>query len=175
MILYYKAKYKKAIIGLTIAAAFYFIFIFNLDNFLSGDAAYLQKAIYAYNKGGLIELLLSSRQTFVEQRMSIFFNAPFFDQLFGIGGNRTVEMDFFDVLLNMGYTGILIYFSSWIYLFLKLKQNKKNNNLIKIIFASDTILLGMSTFAGHIYFSSTAGLFIATLNALMFYKQSYEK
>ena len=76
LILYYKAKYKKAIIGLTIAAAFYFIFIFNLDNFLSGDAAYLQKAIYAYNKGGLIELLLSSRQTFEKKLFSISLIRP---------------------------------------------------------------------------------------------------
>lgn len=171
----YKPKHKRAIIFLLIFFILYLGLTFDINNFLSGDVAYLQKAIYAYNKGGVVELLLSSRQTFVEQRTAIFFNAPFFTQLFGVGGNRTVEMDIFDVLLNIGYMGIFIYLSLWAYLFIKLKQNKRNNDFIKIIFASDFVLLGMSLFAGHIYFSSTAGLFIAMLNSLMFYKQNNEK
>lgn len=175
LLLYYKANYRKTIVFLVITIILYFVFAFNIDVFLSGDMAYIQKALYAYDKGGLIELLLSSRQTFVEQRTAVFFNAPFFTQLFGVGGNRTVEMDIFDVLLNIGYVGTFIYFFSWIYLFSGLRHNRKNNDLIKIILASDLVLFGMSLFAGHIYFSSTAGLFIAMLNSLMFYKQNNGK
>lgn len=171
LILYIKCKNRKLFIFFCVVVILYAIFHFNIDDLLSSQSAYAQKAMYTYGSGGILNLIFSGRINFVLLRTREFFDSPFIIQMFGLGGNRTVELDPVDVMLNIGYFGLLIYFLIWSYLMRQLLVNRYRNRYIPIIMISNIILFGMGCMAGHIFFSSTAGLFVASLNALVYEKE----
>lgn len=170
LIIYMKSKNRKLFLFCGLVIILYAIFHLNIDELLSSQSAYAQKAMYSYGTGGILNLIFSGRINFVIMRTKEFFDSSFIIQLFGLGGNRSVELDPVDVMLNIGYFGLLIYFLIWLYLARQLFVNRHRNRFIPIITISNITLFGMGCMAGHIFFSSTAGLFIASLNALVYEK-----
>lgn len=138
---------------------------------------FLIEFFYRYDKGGILYLLLSARNEFVLEQYDIFIHSPFYQQLLGMGskiGNiDTVEMDYFDVFFYYGYIGLFIMIILTIMLFHIIKKNKINNKFTRVIKMSDTLMIIMAAVAGHILFSSTAGLYIALINSFLFTKKEY--
>lgn len=132
----------------------------------SQDIDLLVRMTYSYNKGGVSSLLLSSRDEFWILKREEFFNSNIWSQLFGLGGNRTVEMDQFDALLNYGYVGLILIYLFYSFMFIKSWNQLNNNTYTKVINLSNIMLLGMSIIAGHILFSSMAGMYICLNNNL---------
>lgn len=129
---------------------------------------------YSYNKGGLSSLIFSSRDEFWINKSTEFFNSNTLIQILGLGGNRTVEMDQFDTLLNYGYLGVVLIYSFYIYIFYLTWKKRNYNSYSRTVTYSNIMLLGMSIIAGHILFSSMAGMYISLNNniSLIFNKKN---
>lgn len=138
---------------------------------------FLEILYYRYDKGGLLLILLSARNDFVLQYFSQFFQSPIFQRFVGMGigtdGLITVEMDYFDILFYYGYLGLICSIIITVSFFKMLYKNRKNNMLNKTIILSDILMIGMAAIAGHILFSSMAGVYIALLNSLIFAHKKY--
>lgn len=169
-------KTKRKIIcgGILLITIAVYIFFNHLDR---GATNFMVEFFYRYDKGGLLYLLLSSRNEFVMEQYKIFSSAPFYQQIFGMGckvGNvDTVEMDFFDILFYYGYFGLMVTILITIKLFQVVNKARGRNRFINVIRMSDTLMIIMATIAGHILFSSTAGLYIALINAFLFTSEPY--
>lgn len=134
--------------------------------FSSNEIDLLIRFSHSYDKGGISSIIFSNRDEFWISRSADFFNSDIITQLFGLGGNRTVEMDHLDVLLNYGYVGVVIIYSSILYLIIRSYLYRYRNSFSKVVLLINILLLGMSFIAGHIVFSSMAGMFIALVNAV---------
>ena len=126
----------------------------------------LVRLSYSYNKGGLSSLIFSSRDEFWELKKIEFLTSDLITKFFGLGGNRTVEMDHFDTLLNYGYLGVILVYTFYLYIFYKTWKERNVNTYSKVVVYSNLLLLSMSFIAGHILFSSMAGMFISLNNNL---------
>jgi hypothetical protein len=131
---------------------------------------------FFYAKNG-ISSILSGRLEYVLDEISEYFNASLLYKIMGLGGNRTVEMDFFDVLLNFGIFGVFVVYSFYLTILENSRRLRKNKNYpyAKLSFITLTIILCTSFFAGHTIFSGMSGIFIGILCALTFYKKRDDK
>lgn len=174
--LYSKPKVKKKI--LVFCIFFFLICIYYLVSKIDAQSFdLLKRIVFRYDKGGLILVLLSARDEMVLFYFGLLEKAPLFQKIFGMGIGTgdfiTVEMDYFDTLFYYGYFGLLVLLLLTFYLLRLLRKNKHNNMMMKTIVLSDIMMLGMAAFAGHILYSSMAGLYIALLNAFMFSNSKY--
>lgn len=128
----------------------------------------MDRWIWFYERGGVEEIIFSGRNKFWEEEKMEFFNANIFVQLFGLGESRTVEMDPFDTLLNYGYVGVLLCYSFYIYLFIKSWTYRRKNKIAKLVLYTNILILGASSFAGHIIYSGMASWLIALINTLIY-------
>ena len=128
----------------------------------------MDRWIWFYERGGIEEIIFSGRDKFWQDEKSEFFNSNIFVQLFGLGESRTVEMDPFDTLLNYGYVGVLICYSFYIYLFIKSWKYRRKNMIAKFVLYVNILILGASSFAGHIIYSGMASWLIALINTLIY-------
>lgn len=148
------------IIGILICSVLYLPSLFENDVF-----SLLVRLSSSYSQGGIEAIIFSGRDNFVEERTIDFFGRNFVSQILGIGGNRTVEMDPYDVMLNFGYLGVGLIYSAIFLLIVRSFKTIKVNSIAPLIFVSNCLVLFISTIAGHIVFSSMAGLFFAIVNA----------
>lgn len=132
-----------------------------------------ERWIYFYDKKGIIFALTSGRFEYVENKIFDYIDSDILGYFWGLGGNRTVEMDFFDVLLNYGIIGVTLFYSFFVYLFVIANKNRKKGIFpyASLVMFVDILLAFISFFAGHIIFSAMAGVFISLLNSLAFYKE----
>lgn len=128
----------------------------------------MDRWIWFYERGGVEEIIFSGRDKFWEKEKMEFYNANIFIQLFGLGESRTVEMDPFDTLLNYGYVGVLLCYSFYTYLFIKSWKYTRNNMIAKLVLYINLLILGASSFAGHIIYSGMASWLIALINTLIY-------
>lgn len=128
----------------------------------------LNRWLWFYEKGGLERLIFSGRDEFWQEEKIEFYNGNFFIHLFGLGESRTVEMDPFDALLNYGYVGFILCYSFYFYLLVKSWKYRNKNMIAKLIFYINILILGASSFAGHIIFSGMASWLIALINTLVY-------
>lgn len=133
----------------------------------------LEKWLFFFQKSDdILSFLLSGRNDFwIEEKgdMSIY---GFWGQLLGIGNNRTVEMDPFDIYLNYGIIGLILIYSFWFSMIYKAYKLSKVNKVAKFICFLDIILICMSSFAGHVIFSGMLTPFIAIINSLIYIPDS---
>lgn len=167
-----KQRKKIIFIGiiLGIPLAIYFI-----NNILESESDLILKLLYNYNTKGIEGLIFSGRNLFWEQRSIIFFESPIIVQLFGLGENRTVEMDPLDSLLNYGYFGLLTVILMELFLIRQAYISKHNNSYVRTLIFQNWLLFGMSLIAGHIIFSSMAGLYISLINSFAKIKYPIDK
>ena len=127
---------------------------------------FVDRWLYFYDKGGIEQIIFSSRNLFWQEEKHDFLSSNFIVQLFGLGGNRTVEMDQFDILLNYGYIGLLIIYSFYIKLIIQVYKYKNKFIISKVILFINALLLCASCLSGHIIFSGMLGPFIGIINSL---------
>ena len=136
----------------------------------------LDRWLFFFNKGGLDMLLLSGRGGYWMEERVEFFNSGYSVLLLGLGGERTVEMDIFDTLLNYGWVGIMLVYSFYLYLLVVSYKRRNINRTTKIVFFINILILFSSSISGHLLFSGMANLFIALLNTLVYFqKEEYKE
>ena len=130
--------------------------------------AQIEKIVTNYQEKGFEETITSRRTEYWEQEKNDILHSNIISIFLGLGGNRTVEMDPMDIFLNFGFIGL---FSIYSIIFLQLRYVYKTigcNSWNKLVLTVDLILLCMSCVAGHVIFSSMAGLYFALINSLAF-------
>lgn len=164
---YGNKKQKIMIVGLIFVLVVSAVVIVQI--LLSSDLPLFQRINFALEHNGVLDALTSNRLNFWEEESKEFVNSNFLSKLFGLGGNKTVEMDPFDALLNCGILGlgVLLYFY-FKGIIKPLRSKFKNIGYNKVIFISNCLLILMSIGGGHIMFSSMAGMLIALSNALLY-------
>lgn len=131
----------------------------------------IDRWLFFYEKDGLWSLL-SGRDSRVIESMQSYLKSSLSEQFFGLGGNTTVEMDPFDALFNYGILGAFLVYVFYFYLIVNSYLYKKRKYpYAALAFYCNLLILFTSCFSGHILFSGMAGIFIAIINGLTFYKQ----
>lgn len=130
---------------------------------------------YLYSKGGLSELIFSSRDRYWSVEKIEFLEAGVFDKFLGLGGARTVEMDVHDTLLNYGYLGLCVVYGFFALLFWRAFRAKRFTPFFKLVLFVDGMFIMASTLSGHLIFSGTSNTFIALINAFIFFNHITDK
>jgi hypothetical protein len=136
----------------------------------------IARLTHFYEKVDLVTLILSGRNVRAVQALEIFKNYELIELLFGGGrdwwhlsGHKLVEIDPLDFLMNYGLFGILFVFGIIFYVLIKAIKNRQNNPYAIYVTFVLFLLLAMSSTAGHIFNSGTAGFVIAVVMALANY------
>lgn len=166
-------KMKTIILLLSIAVLLYVVY--HIQSLLGTEVAIVERFNFFLERDGLLNAMTAGRLDYWEEESVEFYNSDFFSWIFGLGGMRTVEMDPPDSLLNCGLIGLL----SLVYFYIKglsnpFKKCYANNPYKMVVFSSNLILIIISISAGHIFFSSMAGMLIALSNAMLFIKGKNE-
>lgn len=165
------SKREKKIIFLFSVVAL-FLVISYISYLMTSELAMFQRFSYFYEKNGFAEAILSSRWTFWIERSPLFFRHDFVTQLFGLC-NRDVgcELDPFDSLLFLGWIGLVINVLLLVYLILVPCFRRNKDDYEKVMVISNTLIVFISLFSGHIFFSSMGGMFIALANSKLRQRQ----
>lgn len=165
--LFYGDKKIKIIISFSsIVLAFYIII--HIHSLLETEVAVIERFYYFLERDGLMDAMTSGRLDHWGEESVVFFKSDILIWVFGLGGMRTVEMDPPDSLLNCGLIGFIALMSFYIKGLAKpFKRRYKNNPYRLVVFYSNVILVVISIVAGHILFSSMAGMLIALSNAML--------
>lgn len=121
-------------------------------------------------------LLLSSRELFLENQKNEFINAPFSQKMFGMGyaGNYTtepkmVEMDFYDLFFSFGIIGFLVLMAPIVYFVIRIMNFVLSNlkevfNFKYSMYASSLLLaFGIAFMAGHVMTAPAVSIYIAAI------------
>ncbi len=122
---------------------------------------------FMFSKGGIIHLIFSGRNQYWAIESRDFFDADFFNKLLGLGGNRTVEMDIHDTVLNYGYVGILIVYG--FFLSRIIAAYRYHTQIGKVVVFTNILFLFASSLSGHLIYSATANIFLALNNSLIYF------
>jgi len=149
---------------LSAGAIFYALYESNLIDRLS----------YFYQKLDLISIIFSNRNIWAAEAYDAFVNDySFFQWFFGTGSNwwsfisenKIIEIDPFDFLMSYGIVGLIGTFGIIVGIIIDSIVNRKQNTYFHYIAFTIFLLLGMSTTAGHVFNSGTAGFLIAIVLA----------
>jgi hypothetical protein len=144
---------KLLILFLFIITIGYFLFSTTINEiFINSYDVFM----YQYNKGGLLNALLTGRNTFFSTKLEpLLFDLWYFPNIF-FGGqdvmSHYIEMGLVDLFLFFGIFGFSIYFYFYYKLFNLLSFNKD----FKIFFG--LTLLFIIAFAGHFFESGIVSL-----------------
>lgn len=132
---------------------------------LSSEIGFIQRFSYFMENRGLLDAIFSGRLDQLETESNIFFGkTSFLSQLLG-QGEVACELDPFQALFSFGYIGGILNVVLLMYLFFRLKFKYKKNEYEKVLNLSNTLIVLLSLFSGHVFFSSMGGLFMALSNA----------
>lgn len=125
------------------------------------------------DNGNLIDhFIFSQRVTFLTDRKSIYDNATFQEKLFGIGyyyndkKDKLIEMDYFDIYINHGIVGFIIFFSIYLYILVqatKAKEKRKLDFNLYMLNVSMLLILFLSLFTGHIITAPAVSLIVVVI------------
>ena len=143
-----------------------------VEQFLSSDNPIMVRLSYSLDKNGLADALTSSRLIYWEEERLTYYKADITAKIFGLGGNKSVEMDPLDALLNCGVVGLVFLVMMYIkLLYYPLKKNYRHHQYRMVVFYSNALLVFISMIAGHMLFSGMAGMFVALTNAILYEPQ----
>lgn len=163
------------------------IFIYSLYYIITKTSMLLKlEHSFRVNNNEYFTILMSNRNNFVKWGMDEYiYSYSFIEKLFGIGqsyyvekATHVAEIDVFTLLFSNGIISLLFHLFFVIYLFLQAKKlSLKPNKYIyaKYVLFMVIFLTVLSNFAGHIYNSGIAGIFIGMLFASMFYTPNNKK
>lgn len=127
----------------------------------------IDRWIYFFDKDGA-NAIYSSRDVFWAEEKYEWIDGNIAVKLFGLGGNRSVEMDQADTLLNYGLIGIVLVYSFYFSLVLKAFRCRNRSVYAKYLWILNVCILASSCFAGHLLFSGLMGIHFALMNALLY-------
>lgn len=162
--LYLQKKNKLKYFYLTIGLLLIFILSYGIKIIVEWDL--WQRWTFFYNKGGLNNVIFSGRDLYWIQERNEILNGQWYDLIFGIGGDRTVEMDVFDTFLNYGILGLLIIYSFYFYMIYRIYLLRRITEIAKIILITDIVFIIFSSVAGHMIYSGMAAPFVAIINMI---------
>lgn len=163
------------------------ITIGNLYLYILEQQGILSRFQFFYEKQGsnLLTFLLSNRNNYAKYAIEIYSESGWLAQLFGlnfsnfiqkmafyVGRPKTVEIDFFDLLLSYGIVGLVTILGFWIKNFLILTFSIPNK-IGKNIFILNFLIFILSILSGHIFMSTRLCYFIS-LTTIFFYFQGKE-
>ncbi len=122
---------------------------------------------YFFEKDGT-DSIYSARDQFWDEEKYEWIDGNIMVKLFGLGGNRSVEMDHADTLLNFGIIGIIIVYSFYFSLILKAYRNRNKSIYAKYLLIINVSILVASCFAGHLLTSGLMGIHFAIMNAMLY-------
>lgn len=129
----------------------------------------LERLIYFFEKNDdFWFIVFSGRIDYVIRDITFFANSGLYFQIFGLGGGKTVEMDFFDALFNYGWLGVVFVYAFYFYIFRVSYKASNKSNSVSIIKFVNLILILASVITGHVLFSAMAGIFISAINSLVY-------
>lgn len=141
---------------------------------LTSESGILDRWMYFFDRSDdVFAFLLSDRDLYWQEEKQDLMKAGWVGWIFGLGDNRTVEMDPFDVLLNYGIVGLFVIYPVWYRMIKKTYKCAKTNPFAKFVLFVDIELLCISTLSGHTIMSGMLTPFLALFNAmaLMSYKR----
>lgn len=123
------------------------------------------------DNGNLIDhFIFSQRVTFLTDRKNIYDNASTSEKLFGIGyyyndkKDKLVEMDYFDIYLNHGLIGFIIFFGIYLYILVQTTKIKRKLNFnLYMLNVSMLLILFLSLFTGHIITAPAVSLIVVVI------------
>lgn len=138
-----------------------------------------EQVMHAYNQTDIITTLLSGRNLYVKDSLSLVLaNSSLFEQVFGHGillsyytdKAGITEVDSVDTYISFGLFSLLIVFSFYIYvLYMAHKQTISSNNFFSpFVFLASLILLLLSQLSGHIWSSGTIGILMGVMFGSLF-------
>lgn len=161
---------KKIIVLISVVALL--LVVSYISYLMTSEFAMFQRFSYFYEKNGFAEAILSSRWTFWLERSPFFFGHDFVTQLFGLCNSEIIcELDPFDALLFLGWIGFVINALLLVYLILVPCFRRNKNFYEKVMVISNSLIVFISLFSGHIFFSSMGGMFIALANSKLCQRQ----
>lgn len=162
---------KRIIFGITFILALSVIIVIIVNSELESIKS-IDRWIYFYENDGIGRLIFSGRDTFWDAQKAEFFNASFFEKIWGIGPiEKSIERDHLDTLLIFGYFGLgsaVLFFS---FLLIKSFRCIGNNEIVPIVVLSNLLAITISVIAGHIWYSAMANLYIALANSIILVKR----
>lgn len=154
-------------------AIYYAVFESNLITRLS----------YHYERVGLFTLIFSHRNIWADEAIThLSQNYSLLELIFGAGNTwrshistmKSIEIDPLDTLMTYGALGVFIVYGFILNTLLISFKNKKNPCRRQVQFSIILVILISST-AGHIVFSGTAGPLIAALLSLSSYRRVHAR
>lgn len=165
---FYGGKIDKIVMIFLFASIILMGFVY-FQMVLSAGIPVIERFSYFIDQQGFIDALTSNRLHYWEESGKEFYRSGLSVWILGLGGQRTVEMDPYDALLNCGIVGLIfLIWLYWMMLFYPLMKKYSSLSYSKVIFSSNLLLVIISIGGGHILFSSMAGMLIALSNAILF-------
>lgn len=128
----------------------------------------IEKIVTNYQENGIEDTISSGRNQYWKQVKNDILHSNGLSFFLGLGGGRTVEMDPMDIFFNFGLIGVISIYLIIIIQMLNVYKTISFHPWNKLVFMVDLILLCLSCIAGHVIFSSMAGLYIALINSLAY-------
>lgn len=166
------SRYKKNKVKNFVLFIFFSIVGLSLFGYVISKTEIFTRIQGFYQMHDLAFVIFSGRIGYLEREIGNFFNSNFLIQFFGLGGDRTIELDFFDVLFNYGYFGLFWVYSFYCSLF-QIALRKSKNHIYPFapyVVYINVLLTFVSLLSGHVLFSAMGGIFISLVNSLSFYK-----
>ena len=138
----------------------------------------------SYRSNRVFNLIFSSRDIYCVQKFQNLNNYNLYDYLIGLGKNqrinetvsdKSIEIDFLDILFNFGIIGFILYFTIIIYILIKLlkylitnfKKVLKNYELCEL-YLSLMISILISSTSGHILGAPSVSFILAIIIAKLY-------
>ncbi len=125
--------------------------------------------------------IFSQRLTFLNDSFKNFKKIPIQEKIAGMGyienygkdniSLKTVEIDYFDILLRHGLIGSIIYFSIFISFIIKAFKDRNKDLIAKEMKLSIILTMLLAVFSGHIINAPTASIFVALIITLLVNKK----
>jgi hypothetical protein len=166
---YYMRSSKKKKFYMKLLLPFILLILFILGSYIIPKTEFYQFVKYNITRGlsggkSILSAILSGRDAFLKAYYEFWkTNSSLTVFLFGLGNSsqKGIEIDFFDVFFTFGIIFLILttaFYSYLIYLSIKRRNYE--------MFFFNIIYLVISFFAGHVWFSVSAGLFYAYINAI---------
>jgi len=147
---------------------------------IASNSALVRRALYLYEKEGLLTAISTGRTNFLEmasETWSVYYGL--IDRLLGLGWGgfleamkvttgipRTVEIDYADILMMNGILGLVVVLAAWFWYLRSSYRLIGKVRIARAVLFIDLFLLLLAGTSGHILYSALNGMFVALLNIL---------
>lgn len=153
------------------------VLVLAIKGFVSSEI-FQKRIMFFSEKFDMTTLILSQRNVFLDQAFTSYWHQyNLLEKILGVGQStymkaveKSVEMDFFDLLFTHGIVGVLIFLLLiiWVLLYSYKYAQRSSFGYARLTFIMAVLLFFISTLVGHTFSSGMAGIFIGYIFALGF-------